>query len=67
VDGVDEELGGDAGFLLVFAEAEDAEAGDDDYGGVGVAEFGGLGEGPVIVVFGVLLAIFDGFFGNALL
>ena len=66
VDGVDEELGGDAGFLLILAEAEDAEAGDDDDGGVGVAELGRIGESPVVVIGGVFGAVGDGLFGDAL-
>jgi hypothetical protein len=55
VDGVGVELAGDAGFGLVFAEAEHAEALNEDDGGAGVAQGGRIGRGEGVVVVAVLL------------
>ena len=65
VDGVDEELRGDASFFFVLAEAEESDAGDYHYGRIGVAQLGRIGSGPLFVVFLVVGAIFDNLRLNA--
>ena len=57
VNGVGVELTGDAGFSLVFAEAEHAHAGDEHDGGTGIAQSWGIGLGKGPVIGAIFLAV----------
>src|SRR5690242_10526572 len=57
MDGIDEELGGDARFFLVLSESEQTNPWDEDYGRVCVAQLGRVCGGKPIVVLLVVDAI----------
>ena len=57
MDRIDEELGRNASFFLVLAEAEQAQARDDDHRWVGIAKLGGVCRCPSVVVFLVVSAV----------
>src|ERR1017187_4381228 len=58
MNGVGVELAGNARLGLVLAEAEHADAGNQHYGGAGIADGRRVGGGEGLIVGAVLLAIF---------
>src|SRR5438477_5447477 len=59
VNGIDEELGCDSRFLLILAKTEQAQAGDDNDGGIGISQLWRITGCPRVVIFLVGGSIFD--------
>src|SRR5260370_2462935 len=59
VNRIDEIFGRDTRLFLILAKAEEAEAGNDDDGWIGIPQLGRIGVGPRVVIFLVCGSIFD--------